>query len=198
MTTETQPLPTDAELLAEWDRVSHIADAGQRRLACLRAVLAKWGTPPAVAGEVVDRADAVNLARNALGPYNFAITKKGVRVLAEAVLAMDAALTTPQPTQPPIECNTEELKKAYAFGWWSALEKQRETAQAGAVPLTHMDTKRLAWMADGWTPGHEALYVQHVLNTGGTGSLDDLRTFIDQRIALEAAHCIGIKGDQHV
>lgn len=43
--------PTDAELLAEWDRVSHIADAGQRRLACLRAVLAKWGTPPAVAGE---------------------------------------------------------------------------------------------------------------------------------------------------
>ena len=41
--------PTDAELLAEWNRVSHIADAGQRRLACLRAVLAKWGTPPAVA-----------------------------------------------------------------------------------------------------------------------------------------------------
>ena len=35
--------PTDAELLAEWGRVSHIADAGQRRLACLRAVLAKWG-----------------------------------------------------------------------------------------------------------------------------------------------------------
>lgn len=43
--------PTDAELLAEWDRVSHIADAGQRRLACLHAVLAKWGTPPVVAGE---------------------------------------------------------------------------------------------------------------------------------------------------
>ena len=48
---------------------------------------------------------------------------------------------TPQPTQaqagaitpPPIECNTEELKRAYAFGWWSALEKQRETVQAGAV-----------------------------------------------------------------
>lgn len=37
--------PTDAELLTEWDRVSHIADAGQRRLACLRAVLDKWGQP---------------------------------------------------------------------------------------------------------------------------------------------------------
>ena len=91
--------PTDAELLAEWDRVSHIADAGQRRLTCLRAVLAKWGTPPAVAGEQVDRADAVNLARNTLTQYDRAITKKGVRVLAEAVLSMDTALTTPQPTQ---------------------------------------------------------------------------------------------------
>ena len=100
--------PTDAELLAEWDRVSHIADAGQRRLTCLRAVLAKWGTPPAVAGEQVDRADAVNLARNTLTQYDRAITKKGVRVLAEAVLSMDTALTTQQPTQ----------------------------AQAGAVPLT--------------------------------------------------------------
>ena len=63
-----------------------------------RAVLAKWGQP-VVAGDV-DRADAVNLARNALTQYDCAITKKGVRVLAEAVLSMDSALTTPQPTQP--------------------------------------------------------------------------------------------------
>ena len=62
-----------------------------------RAVLAKWGSP-VVAGDV-DRADAVNLARNALTQYDCAITKKGVRVLAEAVLSMDSALTTPQPTQ---------------------------------------------------------------------------------------------------
>ena len=71
-----------------------------------RAVLEKWGQP-SVAGEV-DRADAVNLARNCLGAYNCAITKKGIRVLAEAVLSMDSALSTPQPTQ----------------------------TQAGAVPLT--------------------------------------------------------------
>ena len=61
------------------------------------AVLVKWGQP-VVAGDV-DRADAVNLARNALTQYDCAITKKGVRVLAEAVLSMDSALTTPQPTQ---------------------------------------------------------------------------------------------------
>ena len=60
-----------------------------------RAVLDKWGQP-VVAGDV-DRADAVNLARNALTQYDCAITKKGVRVLAEAVLSMDSALTTPQP-----------------------------------------------------------------------------------------------------
>ena len=67
-----KPTPTDAELKAMW---------GQ----------------PVVAGDV-DRADAVNLARNALTQYDCAITKKGVRVLAEAVLSMDSALTTPQPT----------------------------------------------------------------------------------------------------
>ena len=61
-----------------------------------RAVLAKWGQP-VVAGDV-DRADAVNLARNALTQYDRAITKKGVRVLAEAVLSMDSALRTEQPT----------------------------------------------------------------------------------------------------
>ena len=78
-----------------------------------RAVLAKWGSP-VVAGDV-DRADAVNLARNALTQYDCAITKKGVRVLAEAVLSMDSALTTPQPTH----------------------------AQAGAVPLTDEQIKAL-------------------------------------------------------
>ena len=68
-----KPTPTDAELKDMW---------GQ----------------PVVAGDV-DRADAVNLARNALTQYDCAITKKGVRVLAEAVLSMDSALTTQQPTK---------------------------------------------------------------------------------------------------
>ena len=44
--TDTNTLtPTDADLLQEWDRVSHITDAGERRLSVMRAVLAKWGTP---------------------------------------------------------------------------------------------------------------------------------------------------------
>ena len=89
-----KPTPTDAELKALWQL--HAADIGGI-FYYARAVLAKWGQP-VVAGDV-DRADAVNLARNALTQYDCAITKKGVRVLAEAVLSMDSALTTPQPTQ---------------------------------------------------------------------------------------------------
>ncbi len=108
---DTKPLaPTDAELdelrQANSGRLNFVTLREFRTIA--RAVLAKWGAQPAVAGEQVDRADAVNLARNTLTQHDRAITKKGVRVLAEAVLSMDAVLTTPQPTQP----------------------------QAGAVPLT--------------------------------------------------------------
>ena len=105
-----KPTPTDAELKAMWQL--HAADIGGI-FHYARAVLAKWGSP-VVAGDV-DRADAVNLARNALTQYDCAITKKGVRVLAEAVLSMDSALTTPEPTQ----------------------------AQAGAVPLTPERVKEI-------------------------------------------------------
>ena len=113
MTEKTQP--TDAELMpcpfcGEAAKHSFNDFYGDMSMACCkscgatayapkwnrRAVLAKWGSP-VVAGDV-DRADAVNLARNALTQYDCAITKKGVRVLAEAVLSMDSALTTPQPT----------------------------------------------------------------------------------------------------
>lgn len=56
--------------------------------------------------------------------------------------------------------------------------------QPAPAPLSD-DTKRLAWMADEWTPGHEKLYDKHVLETGGVGGLDDLRTFIDKQIAAQ-------------
>lgn len=83
--------PTDAELLAEWDRVSHIADAGQRRLACLRAVLAKWGTPPAVAGEPV-----AWLSTDSIGERYLCFTKPND---SDPVRPLVFGDTTPQPTQ---------------------------------------------------------------------------------------------------
>ena len=69
----------------------------------------------------MDRADAVNLARNALTQYDCAITKKGVRVLAEAVLSMDSALTTPQPTQAQAGAvPLDEARRLFDAGWKAA------------------------------------------------------------------------------
>lgn len=139
MTEQTQP--TDAELrtwvqslIADDDSVRTNDERDHMNFA--RAVLAKWGSQPAVAGESVDRADAVNLARNALGPYNCAITKKGVRVLAEAVLSMDAALTTPTQAQagavPLTDPEFVKCIKAAGFktwdGRWWELKRQIEEA----------------------------------------------------------------------
>jgi len=132
--------PTDAELIAELEAagVSFLAFLGgmsgakkvwttsgsqdaKKIAAGMRAAIAKWGTPPVVAGEPVDRADAVNLARNALTHYDCAITKKGVRVLAEAVLSMDAALTTPQPTQAQAGAvPLDEARRLFDAGWKAA------------------------------------------------------------------------------
>ena len=94
-----------------------------------RAVLAKWGQP-VVAGDV-DRADAVNLARNALTQYDCAITKKGVRVLAEAVLSMDSALTTPQPTQAVPPAGREPLTDA------QIAEMMRDTWGCASIAPRH-------------------------------------------------------------
>ena len=113
-----KPTPTDAELKALLlDKLPaskhYIRPVIEKMVAAMQAAIDKWGQP-VVAGDV-DRADAVNLARNALTQYDCAITKKGVRVLAEAALSMDSALTTPLPTH----------------------------AQAGAVPLTDEQIKTL-------------------------------------------------------
>lgn len=79
--------PTDAELLAEWDRVSHIADAGQRRLACLRAALAKWGAPAPVGVEPI-------------GVVGYTVHgTQYVNWLSKAPAYGTPIYTTPQPTQ---------------------------------------------------------------------------------------------------
>ena len=147
MTEQTQP--TDAELMpcpfcgtqpdecdigqfvVECPSCAIVGPASDNSNAARRAWNTRWSTP-AGAGEVADRADAVNLARNALGPYDCAITKKGVRVLAEAVLSMDAALTTPQPI------NSGSLPEMKEIN-----DLQPTQAQAGAVPLTVDEVEQL-------------------------------------------------------
>lgn len=69
--------------------------------------------------------------------------------------------------------NTDE-----AVEWHESLTGPREAAPS-------QDAVRLAWVADGWTPGHDALYVSHVLQVGGVGDLGDIRTFIDKMMIAE-------------
>ena len=96
--------PTDAELEALLlDKLPaskhYIRPVIEKMVAAMQAAIDKWGQP-VVAREPIDRGDAVNLARNAIEKYDCkGITTKGIRVLAEAVLSMDATLSTPQPTQ---------------------------------------------------------------------------------------------------
>lgn len=83
-----------------------------------------------------------------------------------------------------VECQNMARKFAGAFLDGAFVAMQRTAPQPAPAPLSD-DTKRLAWMADEWTPGHEKLYDKHVLETGGVGGLDDLRTFIDKQIAAQ-------------
>jgi hypothetical protein len=164
--------PTDAEISALYAEQTGF-DLNESPAALMdfaRAVLAKWGTP-AGAGEVVAwrRPD-----KHGGFEYEDGITSFEHDPTAEPLY------TAPQPTQaqagavPPIECSTEELKRAYAFGWWSALEKQREALHAGAVPLTPEQIK------------------DEASHHGFIGSTEMLVKFVR---GIEAAH--GIKGGQH-
>jgi len=43
--------------------------------------------------------------------------------------------TTPPAQEPPPECKTEAEKRAYAFGWWKALEANRAATEREAVAI---------------------------------------------------------------
>lgn len=64
-------------------------------------------------------------------------------VLTWAISSLRAALAAPtQPSPAPVECETEGEKRAFAFGWWKALEANRlaaptqAPAAADAIGLT--------------------------------------------------------------
>ncbi len=121
-----KPTPTDAELKAMWQ--IHAADIGGI-FDYARAVLAKWGTPaPVGVGEVAER------YRNAIASACEGWTMPdGLRKHLETALwsqpttSPQAAESVPAPAPPP-ECETEAEKRAFAFGWFKALESERMKA----------------------------------------------------------------------
>ena len=119
----------------------------------VKALPAPTSAEGAAYAELPDLSDAVNLARNALTQYDCAITKKGVRVLAEAVLSMDSALTTPQPThaqagaepltdkqiQDLLLCGdpTDEEMRLIRIGWDALLTASKEASMALSRDCRH-------------------------------------------------------------
>ena len=185
-----KPTPTDAEILdAAEDFRSQYTHGGTTfdefdEIGFARAVLAKWGQP-VVAGDV-DRADAVNLARNALTQYDCAITKKGVRVLAEAVLSMDSALTTPQPTQ---------AQAAEPVAWldpWTGAKVTTDYDAYGkhGIPLVRQQPVALEPL----TPEQ----IDQAIAELGLNYLADAHATNRAVLRKLCHHAHGIKGGQHV
>ena len=204
----TQPTQPAALELADWlEFAATSADMGRKpqaseprrkaaaELRRLHALTTKQGTQP-----TPEDLEALLLAQHpASKHYLPAVKAKIVAAMQAAVSRWGTPATGGEPVawirfQPPYQPDV------YVQRHRPKLEGEPDTqyrplvfgdTSTQPVREPHPDTKRLAWMADGWTPGHEPMYVQHVLSTGGTGDLEDMRTFIDKQMAE------GVTGGQH-
>lgn len=132
--TETQPLPTDSEILdAADDFRSQYMHGGITfdefdSIGFARAVLAKWGTPPAVAGEHKPGCPA-------LGGYGHGVEDCCCGATPQPTQAQAGQLADEQ-IEDLLECGnpTDEEKRLIRMGWDAA--RNAQAVQAGAVPLT--------------------------------------------------------------
>ena len=131
MTKDDVNSPTDAEL---WQLHMQMPGVHKNPIDFARAVLAKWGTPPAVAGEPV-----AWLSTDCIGERYLCFTKPNDSDPARPLVFGD---TTPQPTQAQAEpksgarsFQTYGEVNAYSKGYYAG-KKAATQAQAGAVPLT--------------------------------------------------------------
>ena len=130
MTTE----PTDAELKAMWQL--HAADIGGI-FDFARAVLAKWGQPSGATEEVENLRKALVYAAFALHDTPQYMLAQGITLIDGDTVrvsrdgwTVEASVNPhrqPAPAPPP-ECETEAEKRAFAFGWFKALESERMKA----------------------------------------------------------------------
>jgi hypothetical protein len=178
--------PTDAEIIALADE-TRTAEGGAGGyilpISFARAVLAKWGTPPAVApwrSAVLDLIDECP-----------SLTMEQDRWLSRRVKELDFA-STPQPTQPQAVAVPEWVNydaknriltikgQRYAEELFDDDAAYAKSNQAGAVPLTDEQI--------------EAARIE-VFKVHGADLIPAVATTLAR--AIEAAHGIGIKGGQH-
>lgn len=91
-------------------------------------------------------------------------------LLGRAALAAQA----PQPAIPaPPECVTDAEKKAYAFGWWKALESNRVQAPQQAAPADPWLAALQIRMAQGWKLKGDRVPVLYTDTINGDGVCRD-------------------------
>ena len=184
--------PTDAELLAEWDRVSHIADAGQRRLACLRAVLAEWGNPAQKinqCGEVCERAKLCAICAGGLEDTTPSVGVEPIGYLycggSYGDELEDWEFVADQHQCDKLNEYYGALGKEVKLPTYITLQPTQ--AQAGAVPLD--EARRLfdaGWKAATLFCDREDVVADGIIGFGACPQFE---------AAFSAAH--GIKGGQH-
>ena len=85
----------------------------------------------------VDRSEAVNLARNFTVEDGIVVTQKGVRILADAVLLMDAALTAQAISAEPAGAEYAELPKPYCYEFREPKERYTTDQMRAFADDTH-------------------------------------------------------------
>ena len=166
-----KPTPTDAELKAMWQL--HAADIGGI-FYYARAVLAKWGQPAqetkgrkvfvcthcdgVYADQPVTQCDCL--------PDENTFTEGWICFGAPAQAA--DSVTAPAP---PPECETEAEKRAFAFGWFKALESERMKADSVLE-----DAARYRFLRDGeWRDTDLEPFIRLQLNTLWDAKIDAAR-----------------------
>lgn len=189
MTEQTQP--TDAELLAEYDRVFNTTRTIDRHGVALRAVLAKWGTP-AGAGEVVAWMDDFG------NTFPLAANKGAGSWLDAHKRNWKPLYTTTQPTQAqagavPQHQPTPDVQAKMAVNQWDHF---------GDILPTLKAISRGDWY---WGANSRCKYIEIRLDTrdGGCLLFDRERVRISPAQFAHQSHSVrmepwpGIKGADH-
>ncbi len=112
--------PSDAQLLSEWDRVSGLTKATERRLACMRAVLKRWGSAapaapvpmawPVARDELQRWAQFADCACRISNPADM---RNNMETLAEELTKLSALAPVAAPAAPAVDASDPALPS-----WW--------------------------------------------------------------------------------
>ena len=69
--------------------------------------------------------EALKNSQYRLAEYGYQAMQKTIDGNKQAITTLRTAIEQAEKQEPPPECQTEAEKRAFAFGWWKALEANR-------------------------------------------------------------------------